>query len=80
MVAKDASERKNLPRPDDFMKAIYTIDIGQNDLAYSFRTLGVEASRSAIPDIINQFAASIQVSLVFKFSRYILRSFYSEIN
>lgn len=58
--AKDESERLNLPRPDDFVKAIYTIDIGQNDIAYGFRTLGVEASRAAIPDIINQFAASMQ--------------------
>ncbi|KVI02505.1 Lipase, GDSL [Cynara cardunculus var. scolymus] len=46
--------------PEDFAKAIYTIDIGQNDIAYCFRTLGVEASRAAIPDIVNQFATSIQ--------------------
>ncbi|GJX45518.1 GDSL esterase/lipase-like protein [Tanacetum coccineum] len=58
--AKDESQRITLPRPDDFKKAIYTIDIGQNDLAYVFRTLGVEASRAEIPDIVNQFAASIQ--------------------
>ncbi|KAK9064744.1 hypothetical protein SSX86_016126 [Deinandra increscens subsp. villosa] len=58
--SKDESQRSNLPKPDDFMKAIYTIDIGQNDLAYVFRTMGVEASRAAIPDIIDQFAASIR--------------------
>ncbi|KAJ0692646.1 putative alpha-L-fucosidase [Helianthus annuus] len=58
--AKDDSQRQNLPRPNDFMKAIYTIDIGQNDLAYVFRTMGVEASRAAIADIIEQFANSIR--------------------
>ncbi|XP_076956435.1 GDSL esterase/lipase At5g14450-like [Bidens hawaiensis] len=58
--AKDESQRHNLPRPDDFMKAIYTIDIGQNDLAYLFRTTGVEASRAAIPGVIDEFAASIR--------------------
>ncbi|KAI3823987.1 hypothetical protein L1987_05433 [Smallanthus sonchifolius] len=58
--AKDESQRNNLPRPDDFTKAIYTIDIGQNDLAYMFRTMGVEASRVAIPDVIDQFVDSIR--------------------
>ncbi|XP_071695525.1 GDSL esterase/lipase At5g14450-like [Rutidosis leptorrhynchoides] len=58
--AKDESQRINLPRPDDFEKALYTIDIGQNDLAYVFRTLGVEGSRVVIPDIISQFGASVQ--------------------
>ncbi|KAK1423255.1 hypothetical protein QVD17_18552 [Tagetes erecta] len=58
--AKDDSQRHNLPRPDDFMKAIYTIDIGQNDLAYVFRTIGVEAARAAIPDIIDQLASCIR--------------------
>ena len=69
MVAKDESQRNTLPRPDDFKKAIYTIDIGQNDLAYVFRTLGVEASQAEIPDIVNQFAASIQVSFVLVLKR-----------
>nr|XP_043608248.1 GDSL esterase/lipase At5g14450-like [Erigeron canadensis] len=56
----DYSQRNNLPRPNDFVKAIYTFDIGQNDLAYIFRTLGVEGSRAVIPGIIDQFASSIQ--------------------
>ncbi|KAL8229103.1 hypothetical protein R6Q57_014003 [Mikania cordata] len=58
--AKDEFQRSNLPRPDDFTKAIYTIDIGQNDLAYVFRTMSVQAGRTLIPNIIDQFAASIR--------------------
>ncbi|XVF14015.1 hypothetical protein REPUB_Repub09cG0019900 [Reevesia pubescens] len=32
--AKDPSEKDKLPRPEHFARALYTIDMGQNDLSY----------------------------------------------
>lgn len=57
---KKSSNRSNLPRPEDFSKALYIFDIGQNDLAAGFRTMTNEKLKAEIPDIINQFATAIQ--------------------
>lgn len=57
-----ASDVNRLPRPQDFSKALYTFDIGQNDLAAGFRTMSMEELRATIPDIISQFAEQIRVS------------------
>lgn len=61
-AAKKESQRINLPRPEDFSKALYTFDIGQNDIAAGFRTMSNEQFKAVIPDIIGQFAAAVQVS------------------
>lgn len=61
-AAKKSSIRRNLPRPEDFSKALYVFDIGQNDLAAGFRTMNIEKFKAEIPDIINQFATAVQVS------------------
>lgn len=61
-AAKKRSERRNLPRPQDFSKALYTFDIGQNDLAVGFRTMSNKRFKKEIPDIINQFAKAVRVS------------------
>ncbi|KAL3525798.1 hypothetical protein ACH5RR_014170 [Cinchona calisaya] len=55
-----ASDRNRLPRPQDFSKALYTFDIGQNDLAAGFRTMSMKKLRATIPDIINQFSIQIR--------------------
>lgn len=57
--AKDPSEKDKLPRPEDFTKALYTFDIGQNDLSVGFRKLSFDQLRAAIPDIINQLASAV---------------------
>lgn len=64
----DADERKSyksrLPRPKDFPGALYVFDIGQNDLAAGFRNLSyqhLERLNETIPDIVDQFAAAVQV-------------------
>ncbi|GFZ19066.1 GDSL-like Lipase/Acylhydrolase superfamily protein [Actinidia rufa] len=57
---QENSERAKLPKPEEFSKALYTFDIGQNDLAAGFRKLSDEQLRAAIPDIINQFASAVQ--------------------
>lgn len=61
LSAKKPSDRDKLPRPEDFPKALYTFDIGQNDLSVGFRQ-SYEQLRASIPDIVNKFTASIQVS------------------
>ncbi|KAL6960319.1 hypothetical protein U1Q18_041819 [Sarracenia purpurea var. burkii] len=56
--------RSNLPIPEEFSKALYTFDIGQNDLAVGFRKMTDEQLRAAIPDIVNQLAAAVQTFLL----------------
>ncbi|PON46445.1 Lipase [Trema orientale] len=57
---KKKSHRRNLPRPEDFSKALYTLDIGQNDIAAGFRSMTPEQFKKEIPDIINQFAEAVK--------------------
>lgn len=58
----ETSQRSNLPIPEDFSKALYTIDIGQNDLVAGFRNMNDEQFQAEIPDIVNKFSAAVQVS------------------
>ncbi|XP_050271009.1 GDSL esterase/lipase At5g14450-like [Quercus robur] len=58
--AKTPSERSKLPRPQDFSKALYTFDIGQNDLSVGFRKMNFDQLRAAMPDIVNQLATAVQ--------------------
>lgn len=60
-AAKDVSDRRKLPLQEDFSKALYTFDIGQNDLSMGFRQLSNDQLRAQLPDMINQFASAIQV-------------------
>lgn len=62
MSAKGPSDRSKLPRPVDFSRALYTFDIGQNDLSAGFRTMSEQQLHAAIPDIVNQLATAVQVS------------------
>ncbi|KAK9684648.1 hypothetical protein RND81_10G222700 [Saponaria officinalis] len=58
--AKNPFARSVLPRQEDFSKALYTFDIGQNDLSVAFRTLNDDQIRAAIPNIISQFSSAVQ--------------------
>ncbi|KAJ7974677.1 GDSL esterase/lipase [Quillaja saponaria] len=58
--AKTASERSKLPVPEDYSKALYTFDIGQNDLSVGFRKMSFDQLRATIPDITNQLATAVQ--------------------
>ncbi len=53
------ADRSQLQRPEGFSNALFTIDVGQNDLSVGFRTLSEQQLRAALPDIINEFAASV---------------------
>ncbi len=54
---------QRLPRPEDFSKALYTIDIGQNDLAYGFQHGTIEQVRASIPDILSPLDQAINVCM-----------------
>lgn len=58
--AKKPSDRYNLPRREDYSKALYTFDIGQNDLSVGFRKMSFDQLRAAIPDILGQFATAVK--------------------
>ncbi|MCH84031.1 GDSL esterase/lipase [Trifolium medium] len=49
-----------LPRSGEFSKALYTIDIGQNDLAYGSQHTSEDQVISSIPDILSQFSQAVQ--------------------
>lgn len=53
--------KSKLPRPKDFSKALYTIDIGQNDLGYGFQHTTPEKVVASIPDILGQLSEAIHV-------------------
>ncbi|OMO59315.1 Lipase, GDSL [Corchorus capsularis] len=56
---KGHSQRRNLPRPQDFSNALYILDIGQNDIAAGFRMKNDSAFHAAIPDIVEQLAKAV---------------------
>ncbi|XP_028785884.1 GDSL esterase/lipase At5g14450-like [Neltuma alba] len=55
--------RRQYPKPEDFPKAIYTMDIGQNDIAAAINRAGQEDSHAVISDIVQQFATQVQDEL-----------------
>ncbi|KAJ1416500.1 SGNH hydrolase superfamily [Sesbania bispinosa] len=52
--------KSGLPRPEDFSRALYTFDIGQNDLAIGFQHTSEEQVRKSIPEILSQFSHAVQ--------------------
>ncbi|XP_020527624.1 GDSL esterase/lipase At5g14450-like isoform X1 [Amborella trichopoda] len=59
--SSSSSGKTNVPKPEDFSKALYTFDIGQNDLAAGFRTISDDAVRASIPQILASISQAIQV-------------------
>jgi len=53
--------KSGLPRNEEFSKALYTIDIGQNDLAIGLQNTSEEQVKRSIPDILSQFSQAVQV-------------------
>lgn len=51
-----------LARPKDFSKALYTFDIGQNDLAIGFQNMTEEQLKATIPLILKNFTIALKVS------------------
>lgn len=55
---------KLLPKEEVFSRALYTFDIGQNDLtAGYFLNMSTAEVRAYIPDVLGQFATIVKVTL-----------------
>ena len=56
-----------MPKGDYFSKALYTLDIGQNDLAkgFFFGNMNIEEVNASIPDIVNKFSINVKVNLYY---------------
>lgn len=53
---------KLLPKEDYFSQALYTIDIGQNDLTAGYKlNMSFEQVKSYIPDVLGQLTNTIRV-------------------
>uniref|UniRef100_A0A2P2KRN4 GDSL esterase/lipase At5g14450-like n=1 Tax=Rhizophora mucronata TaxID=61149 RepID=A0A2P2KRN4_RHIMU len=57
---KNSSEANRLPRPEEFSRALYTFDIGQNDLSVGFRKMSLDQLGAALPDIISQLVSAVR--------------------
>ncbi|PPS17188.1 hypothetical protein GOBAR_AA03386 [Gossypium barbadense] len=52
-----------LPKEEDFSSALYTFDIGQNDLTSGyFLNMSVDEVKAYVPDVLNQFHTIIKAS------------------
>ncbi|XAR48117.1 Alpha-L-fucosidase [Bertholletia excelsa] len=59
--AERSNAKSFLPRPEDFSKALYTVDIGQNDLhAGLISNKTEEQVQASIPSILYQFAEAVE--------------------
>jgi len=61
IIGVDAPLKSRLPKSMNFSNALYTIDIGQNDLSFGFMSSDINSTRSTIPDILSQFSLGLQV-------------------
>ncbi|GAU29023.1 hypothetical protein TSUD_165410, partial [Trifolium subterraneum] len=58
--ANESSYRKHFPKPEDFAKALYTFDIGQNDIVDVMTKMGKEDSHVLISNIVELFSKQVQ--------------------
>ncbi|XP_068664933.1 GDSL esterase/lipase At5g14450-like [Aristolochia californica] len=49
----------NYPQPEDFANALYTLDIGQNDLNAGFQSMSEDQLLATLPDTVNQFSQDV---------------------
>lgn len=56
---KRGPSKGKLSRPEDFSKALYAFDIGQNDLAFGFQHTTEEQVTASIPDILANLSQAI---------------------
>lgn len=64
ILGKNPDFVDRLPRPEEFSKALYVFDSGQNDLSYGMITSTEEKTKASIPNMISQFSAAIEVLLM----------------
>ncbi|PKI55198.1 hypothetical protein CRG98_024489 [Punica granatum] len=56
----EASHDCVIPKPDDFLKALYVFDIGQNDLTLGFQNMTPPQVVATFPNILNRFTQAVQ--------------------
>lgn len=57
-----------LPKAEDFSRALYTFDIGQNDLASGyFQNMSIDQVKAYVPDVLDQFKYVVKVIIHFDF-------------
>ncbi|MCL7042722.1 hypothetical protein MKW94_008411 [Papaver nudicaule] len=59
-IANSTHGKADLPKPEDFSKALYTFDIGQKDLSYSFHTTSERETNASIPILLYLFSKAVQ--------------------
>lgn len=53
-----------LPKEDYFSQALYTFDIGQNDLTAGYKlNMTIQQVKAYVPDVLGQFSNGIKVQL-----------------
>ncbi|XP_077226783.1 GDSL-like Lipase/Acylhydrolase superfamily protein [Tasmannia lanceolata] len=52
--------KDRLPPPDVFGKALYTLDIGQNDFTSNLAQLGTDGVKQYLPQVVSQIAETIK--------------------
>lgn len=56
--------RSLLPEKGDFSRALYTFDIGQNDLTAGYKlNMSTEKVKAYVPDVLAQFTNVIKVRM-----------------
>ncbi|KAA8538473.1 hypothetical protein F0562_027981 [Nyssa sinensis] len=62
MIKKAGRKFKDqVPKKEYFGKALYTFDIGQNDLGQGFfSNMSIEEVKASIPDIVNRFSNNVK--------------------
>lgn len=65
-----------MPKEEYFPKALYTFDIGQNDLGEGFfAKMSIEEVNATVPDIIDGFSTNVRVIL--RLGSFVLKVFFS---
>ncbi|XP_073038218.1 GDSL esterase/lipase At5g14450-like [Primulina eburnea] len=59
-MLKKKSVKTRLPKQKDFVKALFTLDMGQNDIAAGIRKLSLEQQKAAIPKIVSYYSTQLR--------------------
>ncbi|KAF8017540.1 hypothetical protein BT93_H2654 [Corymbia citriodora subsp. variegata] len=59
-AGKSDYAKSSLPRPEDFSKALYTMDIGQNDFHAALKSMTEKQALASIPNMLNEFAVAVE--------------------
>lgn len=58
--AKSSDIKSKLPKPEDFSRALYMMDSGQNDIHYGLKFMTEEEVKKSIPKITSQFKVAVE--------------------